>query len=333
MKTSLLPDYEIVYLHRPEQMRTPSGELTPDFKAIYDLYCRCFRLQEEQLPAEEFIDLVTRNAHFTDAEEAWVGLKKNGKLVAAANYGVYAGTGTPGIDGTIHDIFTMVDPESRQQGVFRALLDARMAKAKSFVGKEDAHLVAFAEQNNPLLMTASQYMEDTKAALDQCIRRTVFEKQGYRTLGFRYLQPPLGSGEANTYLDLVVQGAPGDTLPSALVKEHLSRFFAQSFLEGTTLEHPTVSAMANDLSSREQLRLERAGKFEKLGRVLNMSTMERLPEGQQDRLLGDVFPRLTQEHFRGQNLQKYGLHGQGHAQGPHVAEVRARDGATVQGRE
>lgn len=300
-----LNDYEIVYINNADKAKE-----SPDFDAMYDLYCACFQLPEEQQSKEEFIDLLANNPGADRAEEAWVGLKdkKTGAMVAAWNYDVFKGNGTEGIDGTIHDIFTMVHPDHREAGIFKLAMDARMQKAREFVGDENAFLLPFAEQNNPLLMTANQYIDDTRGAIDQCKRRNIFEKLDYRTLDMRYLQPPLSDdGEPNTYLDLVVQNAPNGRVASATVREHMERFFKLSFPEGTTLDHPDIAAMKKDLDTHESFRVNPKDKFKKLSSTLNVQNLEMLPEEQKDTRLGELYHFIAKDHFGANNLAKYGL--------------------------
>ncbi len=314
-------DYEILYINRADQMRNPeTGELTPDFKAMYELYQRCFQLKEEQLSSDEFIDLVAKNTDGANAEEAWVGLKdKTGKMIAASNYDAFKGTGTEGVNGTSHLIFTMVDPAHRQKGTFKALTEASLQKVKEFTGNQGANIITFAEQNNPYLMTAEQYIADNEAAgIDQCARRHVFEQVGYRTLNMRYIQPPTESGDANTYLDLVVQGAdPKKPVPTGLIREHLNRFFELSFPEGTSVDHPEVAAMKRDLKAMETsgVAVAEVGKFNKsrdpkTGKIAGVFDVEALRGYEhQDQILGitHAFKQAAIKHFGAKNMEKYGL--------------------------
>lgn len=303
--TKSLNDYEIVYINNADQAKQ-----SPDFDAMYDLYCTCFQLPEEQQSKEEFIELLGNNPTADRAEEAWVGLKdkKTGAMAAAWNYDVFAGSRTDGVDGTIHDIFTMVHPDHREAGIFKLAMEARLQKAREFAGNPEANLVAFAEQNNPFLMTANQYIDDTRGAIDQCKRRNIFEKLDYRTLDMRYLQPPLSEeGEPNTYLDLVVKGAKDGRVASDTVREHMDRFFKLSFPEGTTLDHPDIAAMKHDLDHNESFRVNPPDKFRKLSGVFNVENLEQLPENMKDTRLGELYHFMAKSHFGAANMGKFDL--------------------------
>jgi hypothetical protein len=302
MSTS--PVYTPVLISSPEEAL---GSKKADFDAMYALYKSCFALPDEVQSKEEFIELLEKNASAHNAQEAWLGLKDaKGNIVAAWNYDVFAGSKTQGWDGTIHDIFTAVAPAHRQAGVFKDAMEARMKAAQAFVGNPEAKLKPFAEQNNPLLMTANEYIDDTKGAIDQCLRRNIFEKLNYRTLNMRYLQPPISETTGtNTYLDMVAQGE--EDVPSSLIKEHLERFFELSFPQGTTLDHPELAPMKQDLEKSETITTAPEGRFKKLMPHLNLETLEALDETRKDTVLGKVFPALANQHFGKENLAKHGL--------------------------
>jgi GNAT superfamily N-acetyltransferase len=280
----------------------------PRFKAVYACYEKCFTLPEERETEKNFNKIMMRNGNpkiekiAGKSKEMWVYLQnpENGEVMAAANFDVFAGNKAQGVDGTVHDIYLFVDPQYRQNGIFKELLKAREEAAKEFCREvspetKNPRILAFAEQNAPLLMTGEEYLHDTNAALiDQCVRREVFEGKDYETLNFRYVQPPLTrGGDTCDYLDMVVQNAKGEAVPSACIKEHLERFFALSFPRGTKIPDQT----ANDLDNHELISTAPLGKHAKLGKILHTHGLEKLTDEDLERPLGKVFPRLTKLHY------------------------------------
>ncbi|MFZ4541796.1 MAG: hypothetical protein ACOYNL_08335 [Rickettsiales bacterium] len=283
----------------------------PDFDKIYECYSKVFTLPSERESKENFIEVLKRNAdpevQASKAKEMWIYLRdRSGRVVGASNIDVFAGSSGRGVDGTLQGIYTFVDPDYRNKGVFTRLVAEREKAAVNFCKQHypnvaDPQVITFVEQNSPMLMTAEEYLADNKAAgIDQCVRRTVFEKAGFRTAGFRYIQPDLeavgGKGKCE-YLDMQIKARTG-SIPAATIREHLSRFFKLSFPAGTAIENSGLEAMNNSLPPKGEIHLAPPGMFATLSStVVNENTLIKLkPEERHlplHQALAPYFPMLS----------------------------------------
>lgn len=281
-----------------------------DFSAIYDLYKKLYPLETEQESRENFEAYLKANGPKMPGKELWVyASDDSGKIAGASNFNVYPAAPGHGVDAAALAIYTFVDKDERQKGIFKQLLKEQEKSAGEFLHSRDANapkdpvVITFAEQNNPLMMTPRQYLEDTAAAMDQNLRRDVWEKEGFRTLKLRYVQPPLGPGEESCrYLDLVVKAPEGvNKIHADVVEKFLTDFMKQSMPEGTSFRLPSMKAVYADLQAAKQgdgmIELSPPGKFGAMMSNLNVETLSKLPEDQKDRLIGEIYPELTQQFF------------------------------------
>jgi hypothetical protein len=110
-----------------------------------------------------------------------------------------------------------------------------------------APLLIFLEQNDPLRMDADDYARDSAhAGLDQVARVAIWARLGARIADFPYVQPPLSTDqEADDSLVLALielqRQQPMRTLAAALLRDHLTRFFAISVLKGQDLDGNEVA--------------------------------------------------------------------------------------------
>ena len=264
------------------------------FDDIYETYQKCFPLKSEQESKANFQKILASNPKPEDpdarAKEMWVYLRdEKGTILGASNFDVFAGTDTPGVDGTVHGIYMFVNPACREQGVFKRLVAEREKEARKFIRAKTGHaetVVTFAEQNSPLLMTPREYLEDSSKVIDQCQRRIVFDRSSFDTLIFPYVQPELSEGQgACTYLDIVTKGYPkGKPIPSGLLKEHFSRFFELSFPEGTSIDHEHFKPALEALEAHEEVSLLSKGKSaegSKFAELSNFLSIEKVKEMRQ----------------------------------------------------
>lgn len=284
----------------------------PDFDKVYACYQKCFPLETEQESKENFLAILADNADTSKpGREMWVYVKDKttGEVIGASNFDAFPATPGHDIDGTCQGIYMFVDEEHRRKGLFDVLINLREEAAGKYLRSEDPtlpdppRLATFAEQNNPLMMTPAQYIEDSKAAVDQNERREIFEKRGFRTLEMRYVQPPLeAGGETCDYLDFVAKAPAGrDSLPTEIVRGHLDRFFQKSFSEGTSVDMECFDGMRRDLE-RAEIPFEARGKFGAMREHLNVEKLEKLPAEHHDTLIGHLQPELVQRYYGGKDV-------------------------------
>lgn len=292
----------------------------PDFDAVFSCYQKCFPLPTELESKENFQAVLAENQQGSKpGREMWVYLKDKvtGKVLGASNFAAFAAAPGHEIDGTCQDIYLFVDEKYRQQGISSMLIVLREQATANYLRElgvidhaRQARIYTFAEQNNPLMMTPAQYCEDSQAAIDQCLRRSIFERPirrgddgdrvpGFRTLRMRYVQPPLESeGEACDYLDYVVK-LPDErtTVPAEIIRQHLDQFFAKCFPAGTSLEMPGVHGMRRDLETTRAIAMEPVGKFNRLAQHLSVDKLSSIPSESQNIRIGDLYPDLVEEHY------------------------------------
>lgn len=208
----------------------------------YRLYAQIFTLPEEREPLEGFRTVLRFNdSEFVQSEFGplrelvTLALDKAGRAVGLANYILYAYPGGIGeFHGSCQLNFVCVATEHRGQGLAAVLLQHMEMLAVQFAseqtGEAAPRLLLTCEQNNPTRMTPGQLGEDKLAAgIDAYRRLAWWQGQGYRRLDFPYAQPPLSPDhEPCTYIDYygrVVPQTGSAPVPSALLLEHIRRFF------------------------------------------------------------------------------------------------------------
>jgi hypothetical protein len=155
--------------------------------------------------------------------------------------------------------YLYVDAASRGRGLLRKMLAIVRNLAPRSVGldgkKNALPAAVFIELNDPLKMTADQYRRDTEhSGLDQVARLAIWSRVGARILDFPYVQPPLSSGQApDDGLAYAALDYPGDTVPAAVLHDHLQSFFGISVLKGRSPEcDATAATQLQALRQREQ---------------------------------------------------------------------------------
>ena len=235
-----------------------------------------------------------------------------GQIVGVNYSALLAGNDAPGIDGSVHATFGFVPQEFRAHGMLAALIEQHEKAAKQFVrdhipnAPADPHIITFLEQNDPLLMTPAQYTADTESSgLDQCARRIMFENRGYKTLGMRYIQPPIETGmEPANALALLIKGVDGETVPTAAVESHLRNWFELVFPEGTTLDHPSCAPMKACLSNGGSISLLPPGRFQHMAANINEQAIKRIPKQDAQTPLGELYPAVAAE-FYGEHISQF----------------------------
>jgi GNAT superfamily N-acetyltransferase len=215
---------------------------------FHRLYKSVFTLEDESEPIEGFAKVLSfnRNVHvqrdFGPFIEPVFVLRDpaDGTLAGAANFAIYAYPGRRGaftFDASCQLNFLLVRDDLRGLGIALDLMDYMEAEIARFARQHCGTHRTFTtiEMNDPSRMTTEQIDADALAALiDPADRTAWWHKRGFRRLELPYIQPPLSADvEACTYLDYYIRcPAPADTqidaIPSAVLQEHLRRFFTVS---------------------------------------------------------------------------------------------------------
>ncbi|HWB47458.1 MAG TPA: hypothetical protein VG900_18660 [Hyphomicrobiaceae bacterium] len=243
----------------------PGHALVDEFYAGFD---RSFVLANEKESLEGIRQCLQLNGGAEGARLArqWGRVREyvsvgrvDGRIVGGANFIASAtapaenGTASPAI--LVHLNYVYVLPEARGAGHLHRLVDAVGRTAAAFAGANASaragwlgrlfgpgapawpRPLIFIEQNDPYRLSAEDYAADTEqAGIDQFTRIAVWSSLGARVVDFPYVQPALSDEqEPDPNLVLAVMGSHAPSLPAALLKAHLARFFAISVLKGRGL--------------------------------------------------------------------------------------------------
>ena len=239
----------------------PDSALVAQFYAGFD---RAFVLPNEKETLDGIKQCLSLNtgkegerlaARWGNVREYVAVAEHRGSMVGGANFIVFATE--PKDNGTarrcvlVHLNYVFVLPECRGDGFLREIVDCVSSTAAAFAAsKRDGGFGAlgrwlgfrawpkpliFIEQNDPYRLSAEDYAVDTaQAGIDQFTRIAVWASLGALVVDFDYVQPPLSADQdPDTNLLLAVKGHDHPSLPAALLKAHLERFFAISVLKGS----------------------------------------------------------------------------------------------------
>jgi GNAT superfamily N-acetyltransferase len=215
---------------------------------FHRLYRSVFTLEDESEPIEGFAKVLSFNwnAHIQRDLGPFIEPifvlrdPADGTLAGAANFVIYAYPGRREaftFDASCQLNFLLVRDDLRGLGIALDLMDYMEAEIAKFARQHCGTHRTFTtiELNDPSRMTAEQIDADARAALiDPADRTAWWHKRGFRRLELPYVQPPLSADvEACTYLDYYIRCvAPADAqinaIPSAILQEHLRRFFTVS---------------------------------------------------------------------------------------------------------
>ena len=246
-----------------EATARPDSPVLERFFAGYD---RAFVLPDEKETLQGFRDCLALNLgqrHAfgrTHCELAVTLSSKEAHLLGGANFLATAHPGQPEAPRvTVALNYLYVDRAVRGRGLLRKILAIVRTLAPRSVGldgeKSALPAAVFIELNDPLKMTAEHYRRDTEhSGLDQVSRLAIWSKVGARILDFPYVQPPLSSGQApDDGLAYAALDYPSDTVPAAVLHDHLQSFFAISVLKGRLPEcDATAATQLQALRQREQ---------------------------------------------------------------------------------
>ncbi|MGZ9096864.1 MAG: hypothetical protein ACXW30_01040 [Micavibrio sp.] len=284
--------------------RADTPEAIDLMRRMYGLYERTFPLEEER---ERFDKLINVLGHNHDDElqgqgapfrQHWVLVENPaGEIISGVYVSTFSAANNPDMqrqtDGTQHLTYIFVDPKYRAMGLAGFNHNVAVEEGKKFIAEtyspertaSSVDMLEFCEQNQPLKMDAATLLVDTAGAkMDQCVRRDIFEKMGYRQISgdFDYVQLPLRApedgGESAKILNLLVKNNPGEDSPrgqSKMVTEintnhvgfHLENLFDRSFAAGQYdfRNHPDYEAQFRQLKQQVNLPVDAKLDFADLG--------------------------------------------------------------------
>ena len=192
----------------------------PQLIQIYDAYEVAFPIDEEREELDGLKACLACNlnselqSRFDGFEESWFYISDAGKIAGAINIFLCDFAGTPAAElaaGAMHINYIFVDDAYRFKGLATQLYRAAQLHAKTRWG-DDAPFYEFCEQNTA------------------CIGRAFFERNGFKTLDFPYVQPALNNNVAPCALDLRVKS--GTAISSVVLQTYLFAFLTVSVRKG-----------------------------------------------------------------------------------------------------
>jgi len=220
------------------------------FDTFYDGYDRAFTLPDEKESREGFVECLALNSgpgfrricsRLGPYRELVVTAEVDGVPAGGANFLV---TPLPRHSAvTLNLNYVYVPPGLRGRGLSRRLVDAcRELAGWLFPGV--GPVLIFLEMNDPLLITAEQYEQDSAVSgIDQFDRIAIWAKLGVRIVDFPYVQPPLSDAqEADATLLYGLLSECPVRLTGELLADHLERFFAISVLKSGDVESNALAA-------------------------------------------------------------------------------------------
>ena len=245
-----------------EASTRPDGPILQKFYAGYDA---AFVLPNEKEDLPGFTACLELNSGdaYTRLSAAYGAYRElvlvardptSGAVVGGANLIAFPlPLATPVLSINLNYVF--IGAAHRRRGYFKRLVGAIGPVAAEFFEPAAAALprFIFIEQNDPLLMSRSDYALDTEhSGIDQLTRIRLWSGLGARLIDFPYVQPPLSPQQApDTTLLYGVLGAAGETLDACLLHAHLERFFAISVLKGADpMANPPAASQLVELATR-----------------------------------------------------------------------------------
>ncbi|PRY38018.1 GNAT family N-acetyltransferase [Umezawaea tangerina] len=222
------------------------------FTTFYEGYDQAFTLVDEKEERDGFVDCLALNhepgysrisARLGDFRELVVVAEIDGRTIGGANFLAAPLPGHAIV--TMHLNYAFVLPGMRGRGLLRRLVDACREIAERLYPAAGP-VVVFLELNDPLLLTAEQYAQDSAASgVDQFDRVAIWARLGVRVVDFPYVQPPLSdTQQPGGNLILAVLAEQDFELDGDLLADHLERFFAISVLK-------TGDLATNDLAAAQ----------------------------------------------------------------------------------
>ncbi|MET1074562.1 MAG: GNAT family N-acetyltransferase [Umezawaea sp.] len=220
------------------------------FATFFEGYDQAFTLPDEKEDRTGFVDCMALNhapeyarisASLGRFRELVVIAEIDGRTIGGANFLVTPSPGRHVV--TLHLNYAYVLPGMRGQGLLRRLVDACRELAERTYPAAGP-VVVFLELNDPLLLTAEQYEQDSAASgVDQFDRVAIWARLGIRVVDFPYVQPPLSATQqADVPLILAVLADRDFEFDGGLLADHLERFFAISVLKNGDVETNDLAA-------------------------------------------------------------------------------------------
>lgn len=222
-------------------------------KRFFEGYNRAFVLPDEREELDGFRKCLALNLthrySFGRKHGELVALieDKNGVLLGGANFLATLLDVGPGTScATVALNYIYVEEAARGRGLLRKALSAveHLALEALQLDPNGAAPAVFIEQNDPLRLTAEEYVADTShSGLDQLDRLAIWARMGARVVDFPYVQPALSPlQQADDSLIYAVLNYFEDAVQSEVLRQHLESFFGISVLKGCP-EAPEGAAM------------------------------------------------------------------------------------------
>jgi hypothetical protein len=228
---------------------------SPVLERFFDGYNRAFILPDEREELTGFRDCLALNRGWrhafgrTQCELVMTFSDANGNLLGGANFlatALVPGPASPPAAIALNYVF--VEAAARGRGLLRkAIALVRMLALESVglpLGPDLPLPALFIEQNDPLKLSKEDWRRDTEySGMDQIDRLAIWAKVGARIVDFPYVQPAL-SAEQSPDEGLVYAAVDysGDSVPAAILHQHLESFFGISVLKGRLPTSDPVAA-------------------------------------------------------------------------------------------
>lgn len=223
------------------------------FGRFFDGYDRAFVLPNEKEDIDGLRDCLALNhgAEKSRLEAEYGAFRElcliardaeSDAFVGGANFIVFEVAGDDHALTSANLNYIFVDHAQRGKGYFSRLVDAVRATIRVELGDRGDPLV-FIELNDPLRMSAEDYVRDTRfTGLDQIVRIRIWAKRGARIVDHPYIQPAL-SDDAEPD-DTLIYGVLTDraNLPACSLRDHLRKFFGISVRKGEPLSKDRVAS-------------------------------------------------------------------------------------------
>ena len=200
------------------------------FDRCYDLYCRSFTDPNQREPQTVLLQALIRTRN-----PCHIIAMIQGEEVVGVRHASIISTKCPELGTCAFDEYIYVDPSVRKGGLGKALLEKTDRILSSWGVR-----FAFAEINDPLVMTQDLVLKDLESGISPDQRLQFWKKCGYEGVDAPYLQPPLSEGlAAILHLRIAVKQLGGNiatSVPSSSLASLLRSFHSTFVPDGSTHE-------------------------------------------------------------------------------------------------
>lgn len=222
-----------------------SSSSDKQLKNFYKIYSSIFTLPEEKETFNGFKQVLKFNGNkklrekYGFFKEQIIYFEENEKIVAAIDFAVYSMPENIrkkfSVDATCHIIYLFVDKEYREHGLGKKLLVLAEKESVRLIGSKRIYF--FIDEKSPSKMSKREREEDEKSSgIKENQRIFWWKEHGFKKLEFRYLQPALNKNKKPD-LELTLNIKTNkNKISSAVILEHLHKFFSISILKGKDAE-------------------------------------------------------------------------------------------------